>query len=275
MKIFVTGGTGFIGRNFINLLPNHIEIFALTRNKNNLSINLNRNVNWVYKELDSIDFNDLKEIDAVVHFASTGVSPREASWDQLYYWNVNCTLLLLRAAAEAGVPKVLISGSFIEYGLSANKYEYIPSSAALLPTTPYASSKAAAFDLAYTFCLRAKISLFYNRIFSAYGEGQFEKNLWPSLYKAAISGQDFHMSSGIQIRDFITVEEVSSKFLQDLNSENFSDFTPKVKNVCTGKGTSVLDFASYWWSKWNAKGKLIPDELLDRKDEPLRFVGAL
>ena len=116
------------------------------------------------------------------------MSPRKANWDELYYWNVGCTLKLLKSAAEADVQKVLISGSFIEYGLSANKYDYIPTSAALLPTTPYASSKAAAFELAYGFCLEAKISLFYNRIFSAYGEGQFEQNLWPSL-KSCESGR--------------------------------------------------------------------------------------
>ncbi len=275
MKIFITGGTGFIGRNFINIVPNEIEIFATTRNKNNSSIKLNRSVNWVHKELDCVNYKDLKGMDAVVHFASAGVSPQKASWDQLYYWNVNCTLLLLRAAAEAGVRRVLISGSFIEYGLSANQYDYIPTSAALLPTTPYASSKAAAFELAYAFCLEEKISLFYNRIFSAYGEGQFEKNLWPSLRKAAINGEDFHMSSGMQIRDFISVKDVGNTFLQDLILDTANDFKPKIKNVCSGKGTSVLEFASYWWNKWNAKGNLIPNKLLDRKDEPVRFVGSL
>jgi len=217
----------------------------------------------------------LKGVDSIVHFASAGVSPRKANWDELYYWNVGCTLKLLKSAAEADVQKVLISGSFIEYGLSANKYDYIPTSAALLPTTPYASSKAAAFELAYGFCLEAKISLFYNRIFSAYGEGQFEQNLWPSLKKAAESGEDFNMSSGIQIRDFISVEDVGNIFLRDLKLDVKGDFAPRINNVCSGKGTSVLEFASYWWNKWNAKGKLIPNKLLNRKNEPIRFVGAL
>ena len=33
MKIFVTGATGFIGRHFINELPQDYEIFATKRNK--------------------------------------------------------------------------------------------------------------------------------------------------------------------------------------------------------------------------------------------------
>ena len=275
MKLLLTGGTGFIGGNFINIVPEKIEISAITRNKNKSKIKLKRKVNWIFKDLDCINPQDLKGIDAVVHFASVGVSPQKASWEQLYYSNVNCTLSLLRAAAEAGVKKVLISGSFFEYGLSANKYKLIPPSAPLLPITPYASSKAAAFELAYTFCLDAKISLFYNRIFSAYGEGQFEKNLWPSLRKAAIDGEDFYIKNGKYIRDFILVKDVADEFLKDLNLEIFDNTAPRVRNICSGKGTSVQDFTSLWWKKWNAKGKLLFGNKTNLENEPLRFVGAL
>jgi|TARA_B110000259_G_scaffold181316_1_gene223177 nucleoside-diphosphate-sugar epimerase len=275
LKIFVTGATGFIGGHFINVVPNEIEVFAPIRSKSKPKIKLNRNVNWIHKELDCIDSKDLKEMNAIVHFASPGVSPQKASWKELYYWNVDCTLKLLRSAAEAGVGKVIIAGSYIEYGLSANTYKYIPSTAALLPTTSYASSKAAAFELAHAFCIDAKISLIYNRIFSAFGEGQYYGNFWPSLKKAAMDNKDFNMTSGEQIRDFIPVEEVALSFLKDLKLDNGIDFTPRVKNVCSGKGISILEFASSWWGIWNAKSKLIPGKIPSRKDEPIRFVGKL
>lgn len=275
MKIFVTGGTGFIGGNFINVIPNEIEINAVVRNKNKTKININRHVNWIHKELDCIDSKDLIGIDAVVHFASAGISPKKATWEELYYWNVNCTLKLLTAASEAGVRKFIMAGSNSEYGLSANVYDFIPPSAALLPTTPYGSSKAAAFEIAHAFCMKAKIILTYNRIFSAFGEGQFIGNLWPSLRKAAMNGENFHMTSGTQIRDFIEVKKIALNFLEDLNFNNHNIYTPRVKNICSGKGTSVLEFANSWWVKWNAKGKLIPGKIPDREDEPFRFVGEI
>lgn len=273
MKLLVTGGTGFIGGNFINMLPTEIKISAITRNKNKPKIKLNKNINWINKDLGSVNSKDLTGIDTIVHFASTGVSPQKASWEELYYSNVECTLLLLRAAAEVGIKKILISGSFFEYGLSADRYKFIPSSAALLPITPYASSKAAAFELAYSFCLDAKIHLLYNRIFSAYGEGQFEKNLWPSLQKSAINGEDFYIKNAENIRDFVSVQDVVNAFINDLNLDMTEDFTPRVKNICSGRGTSILDFASFWWKKWNAKGKLLKGTTSILKNEPLRFVG--
>jgi UDP-glucose 4-epimerase len=90
-----------------------------------------------------------------------------------------------------------------------------------------------------------------------------------------MDNKDFNMTSGEQIRDFIPVEEVALSFLKDLKLDNGIDFTPRVKNVCSGKGISILEFASSWWGIWNAKSKLIPGKIPSRKDEPIRFVGKL
>ena len=275
MKIFVTGGTGFIGGHFINIVPNNIEIFAIKRSKSNSKVKLNRKINWIEKELNNLTSKDLNGFDYLVHFASVGVSPQTATLEELNNINVNCTMSLLRSAAEAGVKRIIMAGSYIEYGLSANVYKNIPASAALLPTTAYGSSKAEAFNFAYSFCRDKKISLFYNRIFSAYGEGQHEGNLWPSLKKAAMDNKDFPMSSGEQIRDFIPVKDVASSFLKDLSKNNTNNFKPEVRNICSGKGVSILEFASNWWKIWNAKGKLLPGKIPNRGNEPIRFVGKI
>jgi UDP-glucose 4-epimerase len=273
LNILVTGGTGFIGGNFINAVPDGVGITATRRSGSVCKVKLIRDVHWLQKGIDELDSEDLVGIDALVHFASVGVSPQKATWEELYHWNVSCSLSLVQAAAKAGVGRIIAAGSFIEYGLSADRYEHIPPTAALLPTTPYASSKAAAFEMVHAFCINAKIPLFYNRIFSAYGQGQFGGNFWPSLRDAALNGEDFPMSAGEQIRDFISVDDVATAFVNDLTSEVQNDLNPQVKNICSGQGISVLDFAKRCWSDWGARGKLLPGVMPSRGNEPVRFVG--
>jgi nucleoside-diphosphate-sugar epimerase len=273
LKIFITGATGFVGGHFVNIVPPEIEIVAIRRSKSKEKIKLIRNVKWIEKEFTNLNLDDLNGVKSIFHFASTGVSPQKASWEELFNFNVNGTLSLLRIAADAGVRRVVMAGSFTEYGLSANFYKHIPTTATLLPITPYASSKAAAFELAYSFCINAKIKLVYNRIFSAYGEGQFEGNLWPSLRDAAFNNQDFHLTNGDQIRDFISIEEVALEFLKDLISKDENYLSPEIRNICTGNGVSILDFASFWWKNFKAKGQLLSGTKPNRKHEHQCFVG--
>lgn len=274
MNVFVTGATGFVGRHFVNaaVLRNH-KVFCLRRNGNNIKNKFPSEIVWQDGNLDQLLSRDIKNIDVLVHFAATGVSPRKATWEELYYWNVATLLRLLKVAYEGGVKKIILAGSQIEYGLSSNEYDFIPPTASLRPTTPYGASKAAGFELAHGFCADNGLPLVYKRIFSAYGTGQHENNFWPSLRKAAISGHDFPMTVGDQIRDFIPVEEVALNFVRSVEDKDPKDGNPLVENVCTGIGQSVREFAEYWWLYWKAKGQLKLGEIPSRKNEPMRFVG--
>lgn len=275
MNIIVTGGTGFVGGYFVNeALSRGHNVTGLMRAGSKPKIAPKRCVYWQAVELDKIVSLNLGRADVLVHFASFGVSPQKSTWEELYYWNVTALLRLLDAAASAGIKKIIIAGSFIEYGLSADEYELIPVTAALKPTTPYAASKASGFELAHSFCINHSIKLIYKRIFSAYGIGQYQGNFWPSLHSAAHLGADFPMTSGDQIRDFISIEKVAQHFMDSVETEIESDSIPIVQNVCTGDGISILDFAQYWWEKWGAKGTLLPGALEYRGNEPIRFVGV-
>ena len=73
MKIFVTGATGFIGKNFVNLAQKKgHEVTCLIQSKNKKKINFYKNPNWSIGNLRTIKSNDLKKCDAVVHLAVYG-----------------------------------------------------------------------------------------------------------------------------------------------------------------------------------------------------------
>ena len=76
--------------------------------------------------------------------------------------------------------------------------------------------------------------MYYGRIFSAYGEGQYENNLWPSLVRATNSGKDFQMTKAEEIRDFIHVDEVTSYLVDAIFREDIKIGDPLVINIGSG-----------------------------------------
>lgn len=277
MKIFLTGGNGFIGSHLLRLLGTTThQVTALRRSTSSPCIDIGKEPLWLGKAMDALEPSDFSGIEVFVHLASVGVSPKTASWHDLFHWNVLVMLDLLEKAHLAGVKRFVLAGSFIEYGLSANKYDFIPTDAPLLPTSPYAASKAAGFIAANTFAIEKQIELCYLRIFSAYGDGQYINNFWPSLRAAALSGGDFLMTPGGQVRDFVPVERVAKAFLHSIEDQSVAQKgVPFVANIGTGHPTSMLEFAKKCWADWGAKGRIIAGAKPYRANEPMRFVPQI
>ncbi|TLU56830.1 MAG: NAD(P)-dependent oxidoreductase [Chlorobium sp.] len=277
MNIFLTGGTGFIGSHLLLALGKQKHtVIALRRSRSKPCINIGQEPMWCEKSMDKLELSDFYGIDVFVHLASVGVSPKSATLNELYYWNVLVMLNLLVKAHAAGVKRFILAGSFAEYGLSADKYDYIPTDAPLLPTSSYAASKAAGFIAANAFAFENKIELCYLRIFSAYGEGQYINNFWPSLRAAALSGEDFFMTPGQQIRDFIQVELVAKSIINSIEDQSLvKKGIPYIANVGTGNPATMLDFAEKCWADWGAKGRIIAGAKSYRANEPMRFVPLI
>ena len=271
MKLFVTGATGFVGGHFARLAIACGHHVVAPRRSPVAPAGLD-GVDWRDVALDHVDARELEGCDALLQFAAAGVSPRPASRAEMTRWNVDVPLALMERAREAGVKRVVIAGSFAEYGISANHYNLIPPDAPLLPTTSYAASKAACFVSAHALAMELEIELCWLRIFSAFGEGQFASNFWPALRKAALAGENFAMTRGEQIRDYIAVEAVAERFLQAATRTDIIAGRPHVANVGTGQPVTMADFARTWWKRWNATGQLEVGKLPYRPNEVMRFV---
>jgi nucleoside-diphosphate-sugar epimerase len=273
MKIFLTGGTGFIGTHFLR--SSHAsghEIIALRRAGSSPCLPLLKEPHWMSQSLDEVNSQDLSGCDVLVHLASPGVSPKKANWEDLFYWNVTATLRLVDQARLAGVRRIVVAGTFAEYGRSADRFDPIPIDAPLEPTYGYAASKASSFVALSAYAIEFGLELAYLRVFSAYGEGQFDANFWPALCKAALSGQDFPMTPGEQVRDYLPVEDVASMFWKAATTAEIIKGVPLIRNVGSGKPISMRTFAEEWWSRLGATGRLLPGALPYRSNEVMRFV---
>ena len=113
------------------------------------------------------------------------------------------------------------------------------------------------------------------RIFQVYGEGELESRLWPSMRKAAMNGEDFPMTKGEQVRDFIEVTSVAEKLVNALSFNGVQSGIPHLYNLASGKPQTLLDFCEYWWKQWEAEGKLLVGALPYRDNEVMRFVPLI
>lgn len=275
MNIFVTGGTGFIGSHFVNAAnkAGH-AVFALKRQSSEPVVAVDDNIKWIIGSLEHIDYKIFDRIDVLVHLASYGVSPKPADWDNCIMVNCYQSSNLIQMAYRHGVRKFLITGTFAEYGYSGYKYDFIPPDAPLDPIGPYPTSKVMYYKLLRGYYNQHTDNhIFYGRLFSVFGDGQFEDNFFPQLKNAALAGKDFKMTQGEQIRDFIEVSEVCNKLIAAINNMESKGFI--TKNIASGDPTTLINFAQNRWKKWNAKGNLLVGALPYRENEVMRYVPEL
>lgn len=275
MKIFLTGGTGFIGSNFLNLALNEgHEVIALRRSESSFQkIKLIKNPKWLNSKFEDVKLDDLKGCDILVHLAAHNVQPPSDSLEECIKNNLTKPKILFRNAMKAGIKNYLLSGSSFEYGHSGLRYDYIPPDAPLEPITAYGKSKAAASKFFIEWAKNNNLSLSIKRIFHTYGEGENANRFYPSMVRAALEGRDFHMTKGEQIRDFIEVKKVCNLLLDEsLDLVNEINSKIIVSNLGSGLPIKLFDFANNFWIKNNPKGKLIVGAIPYRDDEIMRYV---
>jgi nucleoside-diphosphate-sugar epimerase len=273
MKIFLTGGTGFIGSHFLKqALSEGHNIMALRRSSASTPrIPLMQDPQWLDRSMDEVTVEDLEGCHALVHLAAhTGNVPYDTLSNCLR-WNLMSTLTLFEQARLAGIKRFVVAGSCFEYGKSGEHYEKIPTNAPLLPTNSYATSKAAASIALTQWAEEHRLSLDILRVFHVFGEGEAESRLWPTLRRAAKAGVDMPMTAGEQIRDFLPVEDVAMAFLDKAVELDTPEEGVRIFNLSSGKCSTIRGFAEYWWQEWKAQGSLIFGRIPYRQGEVMHY----
>ncbi len=271
MKVIITGASGFIGKHTARAAAaaGH-QVIGLTRRLEGLpDIN---GVTWHQGSIDDTSMLRNNNFDALIHLAAHGVDPANATWEDCFKVNVTDSINFWKAAYEAGCRRFVMCGSCFEYGLSGEHYDFIPVTAPLLPTGPYHASKAAASVAAYAFGISYNVRVYIPRPFHVYGDGEAAQRFWPSLRAAAISGNDFEMTSGQQIRDFTPVAIVAEKLFNALTRSDLLPMKPMIENIGTGQPKCLADFARAEWQRYGATGKLDIGKIPLRPNEVMRYV---
>jgi len=253
MNIFLTGGTGFVGKKFIKLAIKHgHRIFAISRkNKKN-----NKNIKWLIGELDKPWPNYFKKTDVLVHLAAAGVD-NNANSQEIINTNVLKSSKLVMNAIQSGCKKFLIISSSFEYKRQLSKKSVeLSFKSKRDPEDIYGKSKVIFSDFCKMIAKKNKVQVRLMRLFQVYGEGEKRNRLYPSLKKAALEGKKFIIMNSYEIRDFTNVNYVSRVILDALNFKKRKFKYFQIFHISQKRRYTIRDFALIHWKKFKAKGTI-------------------
>ena len=226
MYTLVTGGSGFIGQNFLlylkkkQQLRNVINIDCLNYAgsfQNNLKIKDSKDFKFVKGSINNKKilkdiFNKYK-ISSIIHFAAqTHVDKSIKSSDAFFVNNVLGTLRLLEKSKDIDWKKrnfkfILISTDEIFGSLSLNQLASKEDSP-YLPKNPYSASKAAANHLVQSFMATFGFPAIIINCSNNYGPFQHTEKFIPKIIMNALNGKQIPIyGKGNQIRDWLFVED--------------------------------------------------------------------
>lgn len=291
MKVFVTGGAGYIGSHItLELLEAGHDVTVY----DDLSLGFKENVDnrAQFIEGSTLDKNCLKksllnEFDAVVHMAAFKAAGESMTDPGKYSQNnLNGTINLLNAMTELGVKDLIFSSTAAVYGYP----NYLPVDEAhdLKPINFYGYTKLVIEQIMQWYADLTGLRYVALRYFNAAGydiTGRIRciernpANLLPIVMELAsgrkesmeVFGNDYNTVDGTGVRDYIHVSDLATAHVKALDylSQNKKCVT---LNLATGKGYSVLEVIK---KAEEISGKNITYDIVKRRPgDPAKLVAT-
>ncbi len=217
MKYFVTGGAGFIGSNYVEMLLEStpdvsgvtiFDAFTYASNPKNYSRFIDDKRLKVIKG-DICDFDELSKAlignDFVINFAAeTHVDRSIVSSEGFVRTNVLGARNVFEAAKNLGIKTVIQISTDEVYGSISEGYSDELHN--LEPNSPYAASKAAADLLARSYFITYGLDIRITRSCNNYGKYQYPEKIIPFFTKRIITGHKIPIyGDGNNLREWIHV----------------------------------------------------------------------
>lgn len=286
MKVFVTGGAGYIGSVTVELLiqqGHQVVVFDNLSRGHRQAVD--SRASFIHGDLRREE--DIQEAmsrtrpDAVLHFAAFALVGESMEQPELYFLNnVVGGLNLVEAMRRSGVGRIVFSSTCATYG----RPERVPMTEDLpqRPENPYGESKLFLEKILIWYEKLHSMHPVFLRYFNAcgatekYGEDHVpETHLIPNVLRAALGqtpqvsifGEDYETPDGTCIRDYIHIADLAEAHILSLSSDARGAF-----NLGNGNGFSVKEVIEV---TRRVTGRPIPVSVLPRRPgDPPKLVAS-
>lgn len=270
-KLLITGGSGFIGSNFIRYWRSrhpqdeivNLDILTYAASGDEASSNSSRSKARLIKGDIANPLTvrrAIKGVKTVVHFAAETHVDRSILNSQIFLkTNVLGTHTLLEAARQNGVGKFIYISTDEVYGSieKGSFTEYSP----LRPNSPYAASKAAGDLICRSYWVTHRLPVIVTRCCNNYGPYQFPEKVIPLFITNLLEGKKAPLyGDGSNVREWIHAVDHARAIERVMEAGEPGE----IYNIGTGQEISNLELAG---KILKALGK--GDESIERvKDRP-------
>ena len=235
MRIFITGGSGFIGRYLIREL-NGNQILALTRRKPEMGSLAG--VEWLFGDLEQTDQWEEKLIqfgpEVCIHLAWEGLPDYSKEVSEK---NVKLSANLFTLLRRANVRRIVALGSCWEYGDVQGR---ISEAQDTNPKSHFAMAKVQVCESFIKESSVAGIEFVWQRVFFSYGPGQRTTALLPTVVTALENHQLPKIKSPDLAQDFVFISDVAEAIALTSTRSKIEG----IFNVGSGQLTQVGDFVN-------------------------------
>ncbi len=233
--VFVTGGAGFIGSNYLNTyVPRcperlFVNIDCLTYAGNVENVTVDKEKNYI---LETVDIRDVEKLTSlfetyaptgVIHFAAEShVDVSIENPDVFIGTNIVGTHNLLKLAREYRVKRFHQISTDEVYGALSAEDSAFTEDAPLTPRNPYSASKAAADLLVGAYHETFGLNTVITRSSNNYGPNQDLSKVIPSFITKLLRGEKVPLyGEGAQMREWVyvgdSVDAIHLVFEQGVN----------------------------------------------------------
>lgn len=245
-RVLITGGGGYLGSKLAERLSSQVSsLYLIDLKFNELSQELVR----AHEHVSSIhcDIRDYESVhvcmnvadpDTIFHLAALLNRERDFdNYERLYEVNVMGTLNLLRAVQGGSTTRFVFTSSSEVYGNGNSPFS---EDQVTCPASPYSLTKLMAEKLIRTFATMYDIPFTILRLFNFYGDDMPEDFFLSQLKNSLQRNEEFRMTKGEQVRDYLEVHEVINYVIGIAQTETSKNETV---NICSGIGRKLSDLA--------------------------------